>query len=103
MDKSRSQYSLAVGLGYEPGGEEAPKVLIKGDHLDADQIVKTAKRFGVPVVDHPSLADALSQIELDHEISSDLFHAVAVVLNSLDEAQTEMGNRHSLTSPRGEE
>lgn len=83
--RRKQEYELAIGLGYDPNTEEAPKVVVKGDHYDADQVVKIAKRFGVPVVDHPSLAEALCQIEIDSEISPDLFHAVAVVLSSLDQ------------------
>ena len=85
--KPPSRYRLAVGLEYEGTRERAPAVGIKGEHLTADTIVKIAKRFGVPVVARSDLARALSGLEIDQEITPDLFEAVAILLNELDKKE----------------
>ena len=78
-----AHYRRAVSLEYNDGGEGAPRVNAKGDHLVADQIVKIARRFGVPVVEKGEMARALSSVPLDQEIPEPLFEAVAVMLQEL--------------------
>ncbi len=78
------KHRVALGLQYEDGGQEAPVLSVKGEYLLADEIVKIARRYGVPVVEDEELAGALRGQELDEEIPEELYHAVAVVLHSLD-------------------
>lgn len=91
MRKKKSAYKLAVGLHYDPsqnagdsGGSQTPKVEIRGDDLMADDVVKIARRFGIPVVEKPELARALSSVEIDSEIPEELFEAVAATLNEIE-------------------
>jgi type III secretion system FlhB-like substrate exporter len=84
MTKNRFVHDLAIALEYNQNGESAPIVGAKGEKLAADEIVKIAKRFGVPVVNRRSVARALAGLELDQEIPPELFEAVALVLNQID-------------------
>jgi len=84
MAQKKFRYKLAVGLDYDPLKSETPSVGVKGEELQADQVVKLAKRFGVSVVEQPELAKALNVLELDQEIPENLFEAVAIVLNQLE-------------------
>lgn len=77
-------YRSAVGLAYQPDRGTAPIVNITGEDIDANEIVKIARRFGVPVVEQPSLCDALKGYELEQEIPRDLYEPVALILNELD-------------------
>ena len=80
---SKEKLKRAVGLEYHPARDDAPLVAVNGENLVADQIVGIARRFGIPVVDDPQLAQALAKVELDTEIPENMFEAVAILLNQL--------------------
>ena len=69
----------AVALHYE--GTGAPVVTAKGRGSLADKIVEVAQDNGVMVEENAALAEALSTIELDHEIPVELYQAVAQVIS----------------------
>ena len=71
----------AVALRYEEGGSGAPKVVAKGTGLIAARIRELATENRVPLLEAPPLARALYHyVELDQEIPSSLYTAVAEVL-----------------------
>lgn len=78
------KYKSAIGLKYNSESCSTPTVNIRGDFLNADQIVELAKKNGIPVVENPSLVKFLKLMELDEEIPEDLFEAVAILLNNLE-------------------
>ena len=69
---------LAVALSYEK--PNAPRVVAKGRGEIGRAIIETAEANGVPLEHNPALAEALSQVELDHAIPEDLYRAVATVI-----------------------
>lgn len=71
--------SLAVALEYEHGG--VPRVTAKGRGPIADKIVELAREHNVPIDENETLAEALSQVELEQEIPVELYRAVAVVIS----------------------
>ncbi len=86
MTKSgKTNYSLALGLSYESNTHNAPELSVKGQDFLADDIVKIAKRYGVPVVEDSELAEVLGSQEVGSEIPEELYEAVAVVLRRLEE------------------
>lgn len=86
MSKTNKEikYKSAVGLKYNSSSENAPSINIRGEYLNADQIVSLAKKHGVPVIDNPTLVKVLKLMELDEEIPEDLYVAVATLLNKLE-------------------
>jgi len=71
---------LAVAIQYEEG-MNAPKVLAKGAHHTAERIVAIAREHHIPVVQNIPLARAMyKRLEVDDEISPDLYVAMAEVL-----------------------
>ena len=86
MSESRRQssYRRVVGLSYGGTEAETPAVTIKGEHFEADELVKIAKRFGIPVVEKGEVARALDALEEGQEIPESLYEAVAVILSSLE-------------------
>lgn len=71
----------AVALRYDEATMAAPKVVAKGADLVAMRIRDLAGESKVPVLQAPPLARALyTHVELDHEVPSALFAAVAQVL-----------------------
>ncbi len=78
------KFKRAIGLSYSGDEQLAPAVTIKGDALDADEIVALAERYGVPVVERKQLVQALELIEVGAEIPPSLYRAVALVLSELE-------------------
>lgn len=80
------KFKRAIGLEYRGEDNLAPQVTIKGDALDADEIVALAERYGIPVVEKKELAQALELIETGAEIPESLYRAVAIVLAELEKS-----------------
>lgn len=76
-DKDRP-YRTAVALRYD--GESAPRVVAKGKGYVADEILALAARHGVPLHDDAHLVQLLARLELNQEIPSELYVAVARVI-----------------------
>ena len=70
----------AAALRYDREHDGAPRVVAAGAGLIADRIVEIAREQGLPVREDPALAEALVRLELEQEIPSELFVAVAEVL-----------------------
>ena len=77
-------YKLAVGLHYDENQLGVPLIGVKGEMAVADQVVKLAQRFNVPVVENPEVARATHALPIDHQIPKELFKAVAVILNAVE-------------------
>lgn len=71
----------AVALGYNPGKDEAPRVLASGKKLIAEQIIAIAKQNGIPIRDDPVLTAALMEIDINQTIPPELYRVVAEVLS----------------------
>lgn len=78
------KYKSAVGLKYNSGSSNAPSLNVRGEYLNADQIVSIAKKNGIPVLENPALVKVLKLLELDEEIPEDLYVAVAKLLSKLE-------------------
>ena len=72
----------AVALRYDKEKEDAPVVLAKGIDFLALQIKKIGLENGVEIVENPPLARELYRLcDIDRQIPSELFKAVAEVLS----------------------
>jgi flagellar biosynthesis protein len=78
----RSEYRRAIGLSYQPT-DGAPTIGVHGESFEADEVVRIARRYGVPVVENETLAQALKHYEVDDIIPPELYRAVAVLFSSL--------------------
>lgn len=79
------RYKTAVGLNANNNFDSVPTISVRGNALNADEIVKVAKRFGVPIVENAELARALDEIEIEEEIPAELYEAVAILLTQLEQ------------------
>ena len=71
----------AVALSYQPESMEAPTLVAKGADSLAIRIRTVAEEHEIPVVENPPLARALHDgVELDQEIPSEHYRAVAEVI-----------------------
>jgi flagellar biosynthetic protein FlhB len=72
---------FAVALRYRGDEMAAPKVIAKGQDLIAQRIKQIAREHNVPVIENKPLAQALFKtVEVDQEISYELFQSVAQIL-----------------------
>ncbi|MGJ8687715.1 MAG: EscU/YscU/HrcU family type III secretion system export apparatus switch protein [Spongiibacteraceae bacterium] len=69
---------IAVSLSYD--GENAPVVSAKGEGEIAKQILEIATEYDVPIYQDSQLASFLSNVDLDAEIPSQLYVAVAEII-----------------------
>jgi flagellar biosynthesis protein len=79
----------AVAIQYNPG-EEAPKVVGKGQGYVADKLLEQAKQHNIPVYKDAQLADELLGVQLGENIPPELYEIVAQVLvfiSDLDKRQ----------------
>jgi len=70
----------AAALKYDPGEDNAPRVVAKGEGYLAQRIIELAREAGVPIKEDSSLVEALLKVELEREIPPELYEAVALVL-----------------------
>jgi flagellar biosynthesis protein len=88
--KPPSTPPLAAALQYDAKKDRAPKITAKGRGLIAEKIIALAKQHDIPVKEDPHLVQILYRLDLDEEIPTELYRAVAEVLAfvySLNEQQ----------------
>lgn len=71
----------AVALKYVPDERQAPVITAKGKGYVAEEILKKAREYGVPVQQDPSLVEVLSKLDIDQEIPAELYQLVAEILS----------------------
>jgi len=76
-DKSKIQ---AVAVKYDVKKGRAPRIMATGKGAMAEMILQVAEEHRVPFYEDPSLSELLSKLELDSEISPELYTLVAEVL-----------------------
>lgn len=69
----------AAALAYDQQKQRAPKLLAKGKGSIAEQIIKKAKEFEIPLFQNELLVDSLLDAPLDTEIPPALYRAVVEV------------------------
>lgn len=79
--------ALAVALEYETGTQAAPRVVAKGRGHIAEAIMELARENGIMIETNPMLAEALSGVDLDETIPTELYQAVAEVIGFVLRAQ----------------
>lgn len=77
---ARNAIKTAIALQYDPESDEAPRVIATGRGEIADKILKIAQENQIPIREDPVLAQALSLVDLEEEIPSELYAVVAEVL-----------------------
>ena len=70
----------AVALKYEPAEDRAPRVIGKGRGAVAEKLLEVATRHNIPVYEDCELTQLLEALDLDREIPTELYRAVAEVM-----------------------
>ena len=86
---------FAVALKYELGEMDAPVLVAKGQDFMAQQIRSIADDHDIPIVENPPLARALyAGVEIDQEIPSEHFKAVAEIIGYVMRLQGKMSRQN---------
>lgn len=80
MSKTKKPFPKAAALGYDPGKDEPPQVLARGQGEVARRIIELAQKHGVPIYKDAGLAERLLQMDVNEYIPPELFQVVAQVL-----------------------
>jgi flagellar biosynthesis protein len=70
----------AVALKYEKEKDAAPRIVAKGRGFVAQKIIETARAHGVSLYEDKNLVQVLEALDLETEIPTELYRAVAEVL-----------------------
>lgn len=79
----------AVALRYREKEDQAPKVVAKGEGTIAQRIKELALENGIPIHRDDTLVELLAEIDIDREIPSELYSAVAEILSWIYRANNE--------------
>jgi flagellar biosynthetic protein FlhB len=93
---------IACALRYDPGEEDAPRLLGKGTGYLAEKLKEIAREEDIPIVRDISLAHALYKLEEDDQIPEELFDAVAEVLKWVEVVLRAQGEVPVWLQPREE-
>lgn len=85
----------AAAVLYEEGVVPAPVVVAAGEGLLAQEIVSVAHAYGVPVVEDPWLAAALSQVRPGTFVPAQMYQVIAELLAFLYTLDAEGGKGES--------
>ncbi len=70
----------SAALKYRHGTDPAPKLVAKGTGKVAEEIIKIATAYGIPVKEDKDLIEFLSVLDLYQDIPPELYRAVAEIL-----------------------
>lgn len=71
----------AAALKYDMEVDNAPKMVAKGKGETANNIIKIAKENDIPIKKDEDLIELLSQLDVDKEIPSSMYKAVAEIFS----------------------
>lgn len=71
----------AVAINYANQSDKAPRVTAKGEGLIAQKIKAIAQAQGIPLHRDDDLVELLAQTEINREIPSELYAAIAELLS----------------------
>ena len=79
----RLNKKLAIGVAQDGESNDWFLSVRSREESQVLETIKLAKRYGVPVISSPRLAELLSSLPIDESIPEDLLPALEVVLESL--------------------
>ena len=86
-----NQTQKAVALKYNKGIDKAPRVTAKGKGYIAQKIIALAKEHDIPIKEDPDLVQVLSELDLQEEITPEIYMVVAELLAFVYRMNREKG------------
>jgi flagellar biosynthesis protein len=90
----------AVALRYDDIHETAPRVLAKGQGDIAERIIALAELHGIPLHEDKDLVRLLGVLDIDVQIPTALYRALAEVLAHLYRTNKKYAERQKLGAKR---
>jgi len=76
-----TEYKKATALRYDKEKNNAPIVVANGSRYLADEIINIAEKYEIPIKKDADMVEMLSQIEVNREIPSSMYKAVAEIFS----------------------
>jgi flagellar biosynthesis protein len=92
--RNYSKIKHAVALRYQQEKDRAPVVTAKGQGRVAEKIITLAKENGIPVEENTLLVHELFKLDLNQEIPSEIYEAVAILLASIQELDLKIRDNY---------
>lgn len=81
---TKNRYKKAAVLSYDEHIDDAPFLAACDEGIGADRIVEIGRRYGIPIIERPSIARSLFLLEEGCSIPSELFRAIAVLFHEVE-------------------
>jgi flagellar biosynthesis protein len=78
--KKKEDLRMAASIRYDGKKDGAPRLTAKGHGILADRIIELARKHDIPVKEDPALVSILCKLDINKEIPTDLYRAVAEIL-----------------------
>ncbi len=91
----------AAALKYDMDKDPAPKVIAKGQGETAKNIIKIAEENDLPIKKDADLVELLSKIDVDREIPTEMYKAVAEIFSFIYEMSNKRKTHKEREQRRG--
>ena len=81
IKQAQTSVVKAVALKYDIEKDSAPSLVAKGKGETASNIIKLANEHDIPIKKDEDLVELLSQIDIEKEIPSSMYKAVAEIFS----------------------
>jgi flagellar biosynthesis protein len=71
---------MAAAISYNGEKDIAPRITAKGQGLVAEKIIALAQKHNIPIKSDPGLVEILSRLDIDEQIPTNVYRAVAEIL-----------------------
>ena len=82
----------AAALKFEPGKDNVPVIVGLGKGYVAENILKTADEYDIPIVPDSNLANILCKLSVGDQIPPELYEVVAQILVYVSNMDQLFGN-----------
>ena len=83
----------AVALSYDKSKDGAPKVVAKGERYLADEIIRIADKYDIPITKDEDMIGMLDTIEVNQEIPPQMYKAVAEIFSFIYQLANKKGDQ----------
>ena len=77
---SRTKNDIAVSIHFDPSRMRAPQVSALAERLRVSDMIRLARRYGIPLEENTALAEQLSELGEQSEVPEEFYEEVAALL-----------------------
>lgn len=91
--------SRAIALRYSTTQQRAPVVVARGLGVHAEEIIRIARKHGIPIQNNPALVGLLAGVRVEREIPPALYDVVAKVISAFYKVEEGLLKRKDPGTP----